>query len=71
MKSRDKVGTVSTVGRQLLTGQGEWAVLWVNSQFLQPQGKENSCWKVGVSAWLGHYALVTSVLSDSLQPHGL
>ena len=25
-KSRDKVGTVSTVGRQLLTGQGEWAV---------------------------------------------
>lgn len=44
-------------------------LLWVNSQFLQPQDKENVCWKVGVRwlvrvlqgvSWSGHLCLICS-----------
>ena len=28
---------------------------WVSSQFVQTQDKENSCWRVALSGWLGRY----------------
>ena len=28
---------------------------WVSGQFVQTQDKENSCWRVALSGWLGRY----------------